>query len=303
MVKKIFAVLLVIAIIISSAACGKKKKSDDKTEQSSGGKQAVEQADKETGETDGSTQATESNEADAGENNTQKDNASPGGVNYQPGEELFSFYTALDDAMSKFEGPINSFETEDFSLIDVGMDYLAMFTPLLYMGTYDNLEIFGTDEGEYREASGSVIKFGKEFTRKEDGFDPQNKKGDDVKEEGILDTSTNTLTYEYTVKRSGELIERLIEEVVILPDGTIIAQVFSKKLPRDERFEDKGNAYFIRCEKDELVIIKADFEPDVNYTYSSIVGKGDVSPDDMSQGYKKVRKTTVRDDKANVEKY
>ena len=49
MVKKIFAVLLVIAIIISSAACGKNKKSDDKTEQSSGGKQAVEQVDKETG--------------------------------------------------------------------------------------------------------------------------------------------------------------------------------------------------------------------------------------------------------------
>ena len=302
MVKKILAVLLVLAIAVSAAACGKKKKSDNKPAQSDG-KQAVEQVSSGEEAVDETSHATEANETEAGEDKTQQTKGSSGGITYTSGEELLAFYTAFDDALSKFEGPINEFATEDFSLIDVGMDPLAPLTPILNMGMYDSLEIFGTKEGEYREKSGSVIKYGKEFTREEDGFDPKNKKGDVVKEEGELDTSTNTLTYEYTVKRSGELIERVVEEVVMLPDGTFIAQVFSKYIPRDERIKDKGNAYFVRCGKDELVIIKAEFEPDVNFTYNSIVGKGDISPEDMAQGYTKVRKTTVRDDKATVEKY
>jgi len=301
--KKLFAVLLILTITISAAACGKKKKSDDKSAQSGSSKQTAEQISKEKEEVDETSQPTETNEAETGEDNTQQDKGSSSGINSEPGEELSSFYTAFDDAMSKFEGAINSFETDDFSLIDIGVDHLAPFSPILYMPTYDSLEIFGTKEGQYREKSGSVIKFGKEFTREEDGFDPKNKKGDVVKEEGKLDTSTNTLTYEYTVKRSGDLIERIVEEVVMLPDGTFIAQVLTKYIPRDERIKDKGNAYFIHCGKDELVTIKAEFEPDVNFTYNSIVGKGDISPEDMSQGYTKVRKTTVRDGKATVEKY
>jgi hypothetical protein len=300
--KKIFAVLLILTIAFSMAACGKKKKSNDKSTQS-GSKQTVEQVSNGKEEVDETSQATEVNEAEAGEDKAQQDNGSSSGINYVSGEELLAFYTAFDDAISKFEQPINEYATEDFSLIDVGMDPLAPLTPILNMGMYDSLEVFGTDEGQYREKSGGVIKFGKEFTREEDGFDPKNKKGDVVKEEGQLDTSANTLTYEYTVKRSGELIERVVEEVVMLPDGTFIAQVFSKYIPRDERIQDKGNAYFIRCGKDELVVIKASFEPDVNFTYNSIVGKGDISPEDMAQGYAKLRKTTVRDGKTTVEKY
>jgi hypothetical protein len=300
--KKILAVLLILAIAVSAAGCGKKKKSDNKSEQS-GSNQAVEQVSNEKEEVDETSQATEANESEAGENKAQQDKGSPGGIYSEPGQELSDFYAAFDDAMSKYEGSINSFETDDFAFFDIGFDHLASLTPILYISTYDNLEIFGTDEGEYREESGGVIAFGKEFTREEDGFNSNDKKGDVVKEEGKLDTSTNTLTYERTIKRSGELIEREVEEVVMLPDGTSIAQVFSKRIPRDERFEDTGNAYFVRCGKDELVIIRANFEPDVNFTYNSIVGKGDISPEDMSQGYAKVRKLTVQDGKAAVEKY
>ena len=88
----------------------------------------------------------------------------------------------------------------------------------------------------------------------------------------------------------------------MLTDGTFVAQFLLKRAPQDN-VEDKGNAYFVHCSKDELEIIKASFEPDVNFTYESIVGKGNISPEDMSQGYEKIRKLTVRDDKASAEKY
>jgi hypothetical protein len=170
------------------------------------------------------------------------------------------------------------------------------------MGMYDSLEVFGTDEGQYREKSGGVIKFGKEFTREEDGFGPSAKKGDVVREEGNLDTSSNALVFETSIERSGELIKREVAEVVMLTDGTFIAQILSKPVPQDN-VEDKGNAYFVRCGKDDLEIIKARFEPDVNFTYDSILGKGDSTPEDMSQGYEKIRKLTVKNGEAATEKY
>lgn len=299
--KKIFAVLLILTIAFSMAACGKKKKSNDKSTQS-GSKQTVEQVSNGKEEVDETSQATEVNEAEAGEDKAQQDNGSSSGINYVSGEELLAFYTAFDDAISKFEQPINEYATEDFSLIDVGMDPLAPLTPILNMGMYDSLEVFGTDEGQYREKSGGVIKFGKEFTREEDGFGPSAKKGDVVREEGNLDTSSNALVFETSIERSGELIKREVAEVVMLTDGTFIAQILSKPVPQDN-VEDKGNAYFVRCGKDDLEIIKARFEPDVNFTYDSILGKGDSTPEDMSQGYEKIRKLTVKNGEAATEKY
>jgi hypothetical protein len=301
--KKIFAILLILTIAISASACGKKKKSDDKSVQSGSNKQAAEQINNEKEEVDETSQATETNEAETAEDKTQQDVGSSGGIYRNSGEELSDFYDAFDNAMDKYEKAINSYETDDFELFDVSFDFLVPSACILNIGSYDHLDIFGTDEGEYREASGGVIKFGEEFTREEDGFNPNDKKGDIVREEGKLDTSTNTLTLEKTVERSGELISREVTEMIMLSDGTFISQILSKKPPRDERVEDKGNAYFVRCGRDKLEIIKADFEPDVDFTYESIVGKGDISPEDMSQGYVKVRKLTIQDDEAIAEKY
>jgi hypothetical protein len=301
MVKKLFAVLLILAISISAAACGKKKGGDAESAATGKNKPTVSQQ-YDAKDEDDQVQADDNNVKTV-ENEVQNGNDSPGGIYKEPGNELSDFYAAFDDAMGVFERAINHMpESDDFELFDISFDYLAPCNAILSVGGYDLIHILGSKEGEYREDSGGIITFGKEFTREEDGFGPSAKKGDVVREEGNLDTSSNALVFETSIERSGELIKREVAEVVMHTDGTFIAQILSKPVPQDN-VEDKGNAYFVRCGKDDLEIIKARFEPDVNFTYDSILGKGDSTPEDMSQGYEKIRKLTVKNGEAATEKY
>ena len=55
--------------------------------------------------------------------------------------------------------------------------------------------------------------------------------------------------------------------------------------------------------KDRLEVIRAKFEPNVNFSYNSIIGKGMTTPDDMAKGYTLVRKMIVEDGNVDVESY
>ncbi len=183
------------------------------------------------------------------------------------------------------------------------MDYFIPSLHIVSIGLYDSLFVFGTDEGEYREVNGDLIEFGKEYTRDEDGFSPNDKKGDVVVEKGILDNSAKTLFFESYTERDGEKISRAVSEVVSLSDGTFIVQTLRKNMLSDDRMEDKGDAYFMVFDSNKLEIIKASFAPDVNFTYESIIGNTKTTPEDMARGYTLLRKMTVVDDVASVETY
>ncbi|NLX64824.1 MAG: hypothetical protein GX022_08650 [Clostridiaceae bacterium] len=237
---------------------------------------------------------------------------SKGGIYKEPGMELSDFYDAYNGALSRFEQPVNRFETSDFELFDIGFDMLAATINVVnivqfdYLQPGDNAKETGKN-GKFdavREKNGNIIAFRESMTREEDGFGDDNLKGDVVERYGFLNTETNTLVLEGTTKRNGQIISRFVNEVVILPDGTILAQIFDKpKKPTDERISDKGNAYFVYCTEDKLEIIKASFEPDVNFKFETIVGKSNVTLETMSEGYKKVRKLTVENDVATAMKY
>ena len=91
--------------------------------------------------------------------------------------------------------------------------------------------------------------------------------------------------------------------MVRLSDGTYIAQTLHKNEVYDERIEDKGDAVFMVFNKDRLEVIRAKFEPNVNFSYNSIIGKGMTTPDDMAKGYTLVRKMIVEDGNVDVESY
>ena len=225
------------------------------------------------------------------------------GSSVTQGVELSGFYAYYNEALTSFEAPINNWETDDFLLMGAAMDYLSPSLHLISMGLYDSLEFFGYDEGEYKEVDGNIVKFGKEFTRNEDGFSPNDKVGDVVGEKGILDISSQSLTFESYTKRDGKMISRGVTEIVSLSDGTFIVQTFSKNPLVDDRLEDKGDAYFLIFDSNKLEVIKATFTPDVNFNFDSIIGKGNMTVEDMAQGYTLVRKMTIADDTANVETY
>lgn len=303
--KKIVSTILLIAMIMSLASCGKSKeikeledltKALSKIGTEEGTDALNELADSLEDNYSDDDYSDDDSDDDSDDYSDDDDNISDDDnfdASLSPGMELSGFYAFYDNAISRFEGPINKWETDDFFMFDAAMDYFFPSIHFVSMGLYDTLEFFGTDNGEYKEVDGNIVKFGKEYTRDEDGFSPNDKKGDIVGEIGILDSSAKTLSFETYIKRDGELISRVISEVVALSDGKFIVQSLSKTPLNDDRYEDTGNAYFMVFDSDRLEIIKAKFSPDVNFTYNSIIGKGNTTVEDMSQDYTLDRKSVV----------
>lgn len=291
--KKIISIILVIALVFSLTSCGKSKEVKEL--------EKLTDALSKIGTEEGEDALNEI--AESFDDEVITDDKPDIKLDKTPGEELSDFYSLYDDVLSQHEAAVNTWETDDFSMFDASMDYFSTSLHIVGMSLYDVLEVFGTDEGEYRNTNGNLIEYGKEYTRAEDGFSPSDKKGDIYVEKGILDTSANTLYFESYSERGGEKISRAISEVVALSDGTFIVQTIRKNALYDDRIEDKGDAYFMVFDSNRLEVIKGKFEPDVNFTYDSIIGKGNTTPKDMAQGYTLIRKMTIIDGVATVEKY
>lgn len=295
--KKIISIMLLITLVFSLTSCGKPKEIKELE------KLTKALSEIETDEDSDAFSEIADSIDDEAFSDALPDDYSDVEVGNTPGSELTDFYTLYDNALDPFEGPINSWETDDFSMFDAAMDYYSPSIHFVTISLYDLIYLFGADEGEYREVNGNLIEFGKEYIREEDGFSPNDKKGDLYVEKGVFDNSAKTLFFESYTERDGQKVSRTVSEVVALSDGTFIVQTLSKYMPYDERVKDKGNAHFMVFDSDKLEVIKTDFEPDVNFTYNSIIGKGKTTVEDLAQGYTLVRKMTVVDGMASVEKY
>lgn len=291
MIKKLFAILMIFSIILSLAACGGKKV---------GGTPSNEN--KQTSKQSGNDNANDNNDPEQG-GSTTKGN-SKGGIYTKPGDELTDFMDAFNDAIDPYEGPINHFETDDFSLFNVTMDYVIPQLYISLIGKYDLLAVFGTEEGEYRNATGSVIAFGKEYVRAENGFSPNDKKGDKIVEKGSLDTGTNTLKLDEYVERDGKKVFRTVTEAVLLSDGSFIVQTLQAPHSKENiSTKDAGKAYFMVFGNGRLEMIHAEFPYDFDFTYTSISGKAGITVEDMADGYEKIRNLTVEGDMAEAYSY
>lgn len=298
MKQSISLIMIFLMVLLACSGCGNKSAPPAKSQQEAA--------------STGSTPAENVQEV-SGDGAAQSAPASSqiGGIYEEAGSELQNFYDAFNGGLAKFERAVNDFETDDFELFDVGWDYQAAATVIVTITQYDYLEPGDNAReegkmGEYeglREKNGDVITFQKTMTRAEDGFGGNSKKGDVIKENGSLNTATNTLYVETTTEREGAVVARSVCEVII-QDGQAISQVLQKPMPpTDGRIEDKGLAYFMCFDENQLEVIAASFAPDVNFTYNSIAGKTDVTPESMTQGYNKIRRLTVAGDKASAERY
>jgi hypothetical protein len=296
---KLIAALFVFALLITG--CSRNKTTDFNDSKGISDNQS--KTDKEKAEP---------KKSDKNDSEKEEPKASKGGIYTEPGMEMSDFYNAFNDAMGRFERAVNNFETDDFELSNVGGDFISPTISIVSISQYDYLESGDNAKetgknGKYdavREKNGDIITFSQSMTNEEDGFGRDDLKGDVKESHGTLDTKNNTLVLEDTIKRDGQLISRTVSEVVMLSDGTFLAQIINKpKKPYDDRIEDKGIAYFVLCTKNKLEIITAYFDPDVNFTFKSIIGNPDATPETMSEGYRKVRQLIVENDTATAKKY
>ena len=302
-INKLIVALFVVTLLFTG--CSRNMPSDSKSSKDNSEKQTKIEKDKEKDKD-------EPQKPDKDDSKKEDPKASKGGIYDEPGMEMSDFYDAFNDAMGNFERAVNSYETDDFDLIDVGGDFIAPTINIVNITQYDYLESGDNaketgNNGDFdavREKNGSIISFSESMTREENGFGRDDLKGDVIESHGTLNTETNTLIIEGTTTRDGQIISRSVSEVVMLPDGTFLAQCIDKpKKPTDDRIEDKGIARFVYCSKDKLEIIAAKIDPDVNFTYESIIGNPDATPETMSEGYNKLRQLVVENDTATAKKY
>ncbi|HQO69733.1 MAG TPA: hypothetical protein PLH71_05485 [Clostridia bacterium] len=275
--KKFLSIILICILVFSLSACTIQKTLENLNHDNNG------------------NDTYEDDEEEASENQR--------GIYSDEGLELSEFFTAFNDVVVEHEPMINNYETDDFSMFDISLDYLVPLVHVSNIAYYDAGVLFA-DEGQYRKVDGDVISFGKKYTREEDGFSPDQQQGDVITESGTLDTKKNQLYFETIVERNGLKVTRAVSETVILADGTFLIQFLEVPFSQVERgIEDSGRAYFMYVSEEKLEVIKAKFAFDVNFTYKSIFNKGEMETVKMAEGYEKVRRMTVTESDVDTERY
>lgn len=300
-INKLLAALLIVSLLF--AGCGRSTTSGSKGSKDVSEKQTVKDKEKD-----------EPKKTDKADSEKPKEpEESKGSTDKEPGSELADFYEAFDSAMKRYERAINTYESPDFTLAtSIGFDYLTPTMTILNITQIDFIEM-GDNAREtgkvgkfdaVRERKGDTITYSLSLTNEEDGFSPDDLKGDVKNTMGALYTKNNTLEQEEIIERDGQVISRTVCEIVMLPDGSYLAQIIQvPKKPADERLEHKGTAYFYYCGKDKLQMIVTRFEPDYTFSYESIIGNPDASLETMAEGYERIREYTIEGDEVDAKKY
>ncbi len=226
---------------------------------------------------------------DPSKDNADSSGGNTGAIYISAGSELTDFLTAITDAEEVFEESLNSID--DDNSIFAQLDRVIMNMSLISLPMYDILSVenLPKEEGKLmlsgydgiREKNGDEIKFSARNEYTEDD-QMNNKSGDLYTEQGTLNTSTNTLVMESKKERAGSVLSRTVLEAVILKDGTCLLQYFDVSQAMREGAEPNTTVVFKRFNKTDYTAIIADMEGKTDFSYDSIVGKGDLQAEAMA---------------------
>ncbi|MCL2151155.1 MAG: hypothetical protein FWH50_02890 [Coriobacteriia bacterium] len=246
--------------------------------------------------------------------NNSNGNASPGNdfitsTALEKGREFNAFYFLYTEPEYSYSSLLLSYGNSAFEDVYDSIDYMQVYDRLGRCNIYlDALSAF--DEFYYFEdiAPGQthlldhVMITGLEGSKQTDGdvitalidsvygsdsrwFEAAINAGDQVFLEAKLDSKNLTLCCKITFTRAGRLVNKSEFEVVILPDGTRLFQfVHVENLYEYNDFQS-GYAVFKRYDNDSFacVVVETGWDPDL--TLSSIIGRGDVSVEQMAGGF------------------
>lgn len=226
--------------------------------------------------------------------------------NRDPGRELYYFYEDFDTAMKRYERAVNSYESNDFTLMmNLGFDYISPALTIVDITLIEafligeSLSLTGVVSGfdTVRERKGDIISYNMSKVNEENGFSPDDLAGDAKVIRGTLDTKKNALKHEILTEREGKVILRTVCEIVQISDGSYLVQLLTvPKKPTDDRLKHNATAYFYLCGKDKLEIKVARMEPDYNFKYNSIIDNPNTNLDALASNYELLREFTMEKD-------
>lgn len=157
------------------------------------------------------------------------------------------------------------------------------------------------DVDALREKNGDLIKFsGKKVYDKEAGV---RKPGDTWTESGSLDMAKGLLSLETTVESNGKVVDRYIYEMASLPNGVWLVQFLHVR--DDDAFaneEPKLLGFFARYDRAEYRHISASKPAPVDFTFTGLADKDDVTPDTLAEGFDVSEIVSIKDGQFTREK-
>lgn len=215
-------------------------------------------------------------------------NSPAAGIKLNPSREFSDFYFALQDAEQTFHDLIFAYADAIPDLHDSTNVMMAFRDVINTNFWYDSF--FDMQDGTHlldwpvleatRLTSGDIVVILVDDTLRDKYSNAE--KGDHMRLEATLDTKNLTLSCERILERDGQYIERAVTEAAILPDGSILFQRFIVGV--NDVYGGRV-AVFKRISDGSYSALVADIGTDYDYTYKSIIGRGDMTTEEMARGY------------------
>ena len=306
--KKIISLILVCIFVFSLAACGGKKSDNDRsgsdtnrsdnTSQSTG-------ANASSGNNSRNDNNNSGNNSNGNSNNNGRDNNNDSSdSDLDLTEFTDTFMDALGIVSGRFDPVMNDSDISPFRSLELSPASLIIGR-IAPFGLYENplMESMKDSVGGYIERNGSVVTFGTDYLLKAENVYTNAQAVDDREViSGKVDFASNTFTWEEYTQRDGEMIRRTVAEGVLLSDKSVVLQYLCVSFSTSEE-ETDGIALFFTSDPDNLKIIRGSFPHDVDFKYTSIVGKSSITAEDMASGYDLMWNIISDLDKASSESY
>ena len=221
--------------------------------------------------------------------------------------EFNSFYFAYTDAEYDFSSLILNYGTSEIKDVYEQHDFMLAYDSLVRCNTYlDRLSMFDEffyfddilpgekhlldwgmfDVEGYKEKDGDIITAEINDILGEDArwFEAGVNTGDHAYLKAVLDTKNMTLSFKSTLEREGKVVSRTEFELVLLSGENMLFQFFHIEDLYDDDSFASGYAVFKSISDDNYSCIVADLEKDYDYSYESIIGRGKISTEEMSEG-------------------
>lgn len=241
---------------------------------------------------------------------SEKRSGNSGSIYKTPGKEFSDYFEALNNPEKSFDTIITKDEviSSDMDALEPGMFRLIPVGALASLAGYEELKdgvqgklpLSGYEATKEKKGNEIIFKASHAYTQGEG----RRQTGDKYRQNGVLNTSTNALSFETVVESEGNPVERIVCESRILPDGTCTFQYLTVSKAAGVRASDKATklAVFKRYDKTSYTAIVATFDSQFDFTYDSILGKNNITAEEMAKKYKINGKFTVKGGKAAFEK-
>lgn len=220
------------------------------------------------------------------------------------GMELHDFYEPFANYGGEYDNYFHDLIEDDYDLTMANISRWSSMDAFWQLTEFDHL-IDGSGQLLFYPLEGTKQWAGDFITCIQDDIFQEDigpyQAGDREFRMAVFDTKNLTLSYESNLIRDGQRIMRVVFKAVYLPNGTMLYQYYCVVDHELYPISTPTEAVFMRYDADSYSAIIAEMPENIDFEYSSIIGRGDVTTEQMAQGLTVTAVFTYQDGSGTIE--